>query len=619
MPALDFILPLANLIPPGDGAMAASPARGGSTGESFDQVITRVLSPSDTGESSRPTRSNAASTGPGEGRQNPVSTPPQRRRAQTRNATSEKMAPSAGETGELPVQTPGIKSRAQISESDAGTGRGDVVASSPVRDETQVVSGSLLDFIVQLVTPSPGGVFPLAAKEKNISAAEAMPANPSVPMPSAAAGTDSVRALVTRPETKTYSPSPGIPLNSEVPLDKTGAKLISSLKPGEPQNNTARSDDLPAGKTNPGDSQLALSLLNDPKALELSATAVKATDLAAGKTNPGDSQPALSLLNDPKALELSATAVKATDLAAGKTNPSSSQPAPLPTNAPAIPDFSAADLLAAEPASEPAVSTQQNAAFPSTDLSPESTMPAQPESRGISVAKLYLPMKKTEIMDKVAGSNGKTEKVLPVGADPTVLENNLPITDALAHISPRNGSATIIIGPSTKVPDMQVTSPAEGVAASAVSDIRARTLERTHDMLASQATRLIDSKLDSLRVVIKPGAGLQLSLEMRQHGDTIDARMVLQRGDLGHLGRHWPELQQRLEQRGIRLAPLTGAENSTTSPGANGFQQPQRQFTNLDPLSASAFAEFALASSPVQLTTSSTAIATAHRGWETWA
>ena len=584
MPALDFILPLANLIPPGDGAMAASPARGGSTGESFDQVITRVLSPSDTGESSRPTRSNAASTGPGEGRQNPVSTPPQRRRAQTRNATSEKMAPSAGETGELPVQTPGIKSRAQISESDAGTGRGDVVASSPVRDETQVVSGSLLDFIVQLVTPSPGGVFPLAAKEKNISAAEAMPANPSVPMPSAAAGTDSVRALVTRPETKTYSPSPGIPLNSEVPLDKTGAKLISSLKPGEPQNNTARSDDLPAGKTNPGDSQLALSLLNDPKALELSATAVKATDLAAGKTNP-----------------------------------SSSQPAPLPTNAPAIPDFSAADLLAAEPASEPAVSTQQNAAFPSTDLSPESTMPAQPESRGISVAKLYLPMKKTEIMDKVAGSNGKTEKVLPVGADPTVLENNLPITDALAHISPRNGSATIIIGPSTKVPDMQVTSPAEGVAASAVSDIRARTLERTHDMLASQATRLIDSKLDSLRVVIKPGAGLQLSLEMRQHGDTIDARMVLQRGDLGHLGRHWPELQQRLEQRGIRLAPLTGAENSTTSPGANGFQQPQRQFTNLDPLSASAFAEFALASSPVQLTTSSTAIATAHRGWETWA
>jgi len=584
MPALDFILPLANLIPPGDGAMAASPARGGSTGESFDQVITRVLSPSDTGESSRPTRSNAASTGPGEGRQNPVSTPPQRRRAQTRNATSEKMAPSAGETGELPVQTPGIKSRAQISESDAGTGRGDVVASSPVRDETQVVSGSLLDFIVQLVTPSPGGVFPLAAKEKNISAAEAMPANPSVPMPSAAAGTDSVRALVTRPETKTYSPSPGIPLNSEVPLDKTGAKLISSLKPGEPQNNTARSDDLPAGKTNPGDSQLALSLLNDPKALELSATAVKATDLAAGKTNP-----------------------------------SSSQPAPLPTNAPAIPDFSAADLLAAEPASEPAVSTQQNAAFPSTDLSPESTMPAQPESRGISVAKLYLPMKKTEIMDKVAGSNGKTEKVLPVGADPTVLENNLPITDALAHISPRNGSATIIIGPSTKVPDMQVTSPAEGVAASAVSDIRARTLERTHDMLASQATRLIDSKLDSLRVVIKPGAGLQLSLEMRQHGDTIDARMVLQRGDLGHLGRHWPELQQRLEQRGIRLAPLTGAENSTTNPGANGFQQPQRQFTNLDPLSASAFAEFALASSPVQLTTSSTAIATAHRGWETWA
>ena len=61
------------------------------------------------------------------------------------------------------------------------------------------------------------------------------------------------------------------------------------------------------------------------------------------------------------------------------------------------------------------------------------------------------------------------------------------------------------------------------------------------------------------------------------------------------LNQHWPELQQRLEQRGIRLAPLAGQENAAASGGNNGFQQPpQPQAAESDPLFTGAFAQLAL-------------------------
>ena len=227
-------------------------------------------------------------------------------------------------------------------------------------------------------------------------------------------------------------------------------------------------------------------------------------------------------------------------------------------------------------------------------------------------------MEKTEKMNKVAGSTAKTEKVLPGDAGLTALENNLPATDTVARMVLGNESAAIITGPSTGESGSAAVSAANGFA-SPVVDLQSRALERTHDMIALQAVHMNDSKLDSLHVVIKPGAGMQLSLEMRQHGDAVDAQAVLQRGDFGQLSQHWPELQQRLEERGVRLAPLAGGENSTADCGTNGFQQPHREFAGQDSIEASAFAEFALASAAIQSTTPATGVAAIRRGWETWA
>ena len=48
--------------------------------------------------------------------------------------------------------------------------------------------------------------------------------------------------------------------------------------------------------------------------------------------------------------------------------------------------------------------------------------------------------------------------------------------------------------------------------------------------MAVHAVRMVNTNLDSVQVVIKPGAGLQLSLEMRQRGhsgESVD-QMIFQ-------------------------------------------------------------------------------------------
>jgi hypothetical protein len=106
-------------------------------------------------------------------------------------------------------------------------------------------------------------------------------------------------------------------------------------------------------------------------------------------------------------------------------------------------------------------------------------------------------------------------------------------------------------------------------------------LERVQDMIVLHADRLSESGNASLQVVIKPGAGTQLSLELRQRGDGVEAQAVLQRGDFNHLNQQWPALQQQLEQRGIRLAPLI-ADGNFASGGENNFQHNQNQSAEPD-------------------------------------
>jgi hypothetical protein len=164
------------------------------------------------------------------------------------------------------------------------------------------------------------------------------------------------------------------------------------------------------------------------------------------------------------------------------------------------------------------------------------------------------------------------------------------------------------------------TSPAQ--AASSVSESSpwpsmnpVRSLERAHDLMSLHAFRLRDSGADSLQVVLKPGPGMQLSLNLQMREGTVEMTATLHRGDHDFLSRHWSELQQQLEQRGVRLAPLHYSDQAAGG-DRSLYQQPDRRHTAEDAVPPEPITEFALAGvlKPAAATQTATL-----RGWESWA
>jgi hypothetical protein len=244
---------------------------------------------------------------------------------------------------------------------------------------------------------------------------------------------------------------------------------------------------------------------------------------------------------------------------------------------------------------------------------------ASAKPHGTSVAKQDVPMKNTEQTNKVAGPG---EKVLPGDAIPVARENNLPGRASSLPVSARVVLPETNVATVSTAADSPVRSAGSVEVAAAISnvtDIRSQALERTHDLMALHATRLVGSSSDSLQVVIKPDAGTQLSLELRQRGGGIEAQAVLQSGDLENLKQHWPELQQRLEQRGIKLAPLTSAENFASWSGSQGFKHQPDQPAEREPIFSGAFAGFVPAAVVNNLPDEPAIQTASSRGWQTWA
>ena len=97
--------------------------------------------------------------------------------------------------------------------------------------------------------------------------------------------------------------------------------------------------------------------------------------------------------------------------------------------------------------------------------------------------------------------------------------------------------------------------------------------QRMQELVSLQVMRLHESGADEMHVVIKPDTGVQLSLNLQQRDGNVQVQAVLDRGNFDLLSRHWPELQQQLESRGVRVAPLASADQSLGG-GSEGFRQP---------------------------------------------
>jgi hypothetical protein len=240
------------------------------------------------------------------------------------------------------------------------------------------------------------------------------------------------------------------------------------------------------------------------------------------------------------------------------------------------------------------------------------------EAAGISAAQQVATMNNTDNAPIIAGSPEQNLPGTAVVAAAQSPASERPASKPVSRVESPETTATANSFAVDRSSAALESFSSNLVSASSQADLRVRALERTHDIIALHGMRLKESNADSLHVVLKPGAGLQLSLQLKQNGDGIEAHAVLQRGDFNQLNQHWTELQRRLEERGIRLAPL-GHENSAANNGNENLQRPPHQPDEQNSPSAGAFAGLALAGPAAGSSAPRLARAAAERGWESWA
>ncbi len=238
------------------------------------------------------------------------------------------------------------------------------------------------------------------------------------------------------------------------------------------------------------------------------------------------------------------------------------------------------------------------------------------ETTGTSAAQQAATMNKAEHEAKVAGTPEPSLAGVTVMSALPSAAHAKPAARAAARVESSEASTLANFSSAARTPTTAETSSTNLISASSQTELRTRALDRTHDILALQGLRLKETNAGSLSVVIKPGAGVQLALQLKQTADGIEAQAILQQGDFKQLNQHWADLQQRLVERGIKLAPL-GQEGAAMNSGSENFQRPSQQSAEQYSLSAGAFAEFASAGAATARPVP--AGATASRGWEGWA
>jgi hypothetical protein len=208
-----------------------------------------------------------------------------------------------------------------------------------------------------------------------------------------------------------------------------------------------------------------------------------------------------------------------------------------------------------------------------------------PVTLGTTGAQQEMSMKKA---DKMPKSAGWAEQVLPeeqLAADGVEIAAQQPLPTTT---SPHNIRGEPVSQPDSTFGDDDVaTATTSTTSSSSTAADGLRSLERIHDLVALHALRLSNTGTDSLHVVVEPGNGTRLSLELRQGPGGIETQAFLHRGDVDFLSQHWPQLQQRLESRGVRLSPL----RSSTQPSVGGQSQISgRQQTKADSTKSTEFA-----------------------------
>lgn len=396
--------------------------------------------------------------------------------------------------------------------------------------------------------------------------------------------------------TAAAQPEPaGVPLSGAMPT----ASSMTSQNP--PRGDPASTAEFPVAK-------LELDLLPDHLAAS-DVNPIAATAAAVGKENgvKPAADPQIGVIVPKEKADLPALA---SDIGGSQTLVPTAEPATGPIASPRATDSESSVCGSLEIGTGPGPAGQTQTPTVNNDASAPVGA-----ADGTGVASMGSSMKNLQNANKVAGLD---VKVLPTGANGEAGEKNLPPTAPGMPTRTADGRSSDWSGAMTDdsahAPTLVQAPFFNVVDLPSLADARMRALDRTHDMMALHAMRLVESQSDALSVVIKPAVGTELSLELRQRAGGVEAHATLLRGDHDFLSQHWPDLQHRLEQRGIKLSPLGGEADSFASDHGQ-FQQQQTSQEDAAQ-QASAFAEFAAA---VPAGGATARLAVIHDGWESWA
>lgn len=167
---------------------------------------------------------------------------------------------------------------------------------------------------------------------------------------------------------------------------------------------------------------------------------------------------------------------------------------------------------------------------------------------------------------------------------------NLPTADAVAEVTRSVGrdrkeatpAAERALTASGTLPEHAAAVTAHGANAEPMAHgaealPSTSPLEAVHRAIETTTLGLERMQNASVSMVLNPDANTQLSLHVKWQQGHFEAQAVLERGDFNALGAHWSQLQNRLAEQGIRLAPLASTSNPNLSFSQNQFSAPRQQ------------------------------------------
>jgi hypothetical protein len=174
-------------------------------------------------------------------------------------------------------------------------------------------------------------------------------------------------------------------------------------------------------------------------------------------------------------------------------------------------------------------------------------------------------------------SSCRTEQILPV----LKAEADSPRPEGQDRKSPATAADRFVVAPATaaEAAAMMASGPV-GHAFLGHTETSSALPTQAHELgraIENAAVGLQHANATSLAVVLKPDGNTEISLHLKlQHGH-FEAFAVLERGDFNSLDSEWAQLQGRLADQGIRLAPLVSNLPRNAAFAGGQFSSPNQQ------------------------------------------